>query len=108
MATLSYQQVKTTGTTVTFSAATSGGDAVKPNDRGLVLVKNGDSASHTVTVVTPGNDEYSQARPDVTVTVGASATAAIGPFPKDLADNNGLVQLTYSAVTSVTVAAVQV
>lgn len=104
MATLNYQTAKTTGTTLTFTAAAVGGDAVRPNDGAYVLVANGDGTSTTVTVVVPGTDKYGLARPDITVSVAAGATAVIGPFPSDLA-SSGLVNLTYSKVTSLTVAA---
>jgi hypothetical protein len=62
----------------------------------------------TVTVLTPGNDKYGQARPDIAVAVPATTgERLIGPFPADLADPaDGLVAITYSGVTSLTVAAV--
>ena len=63
----------------------------------------------TVTVVVPGNTRYGQADPDVTITVPAGGTSLIGPLPRDLADPaDGLVHITYSAVTSLTVAAVAI
>lgn len=108
MADLSYQQSEITGIAVTFANAAAGGDTVAVNARGLLLVRNQDAAAKTVTVVVPGT-KYGQALPDVPVAVDAGATAAIGPFPADLADpTTGRVHVTYSAVTSVTVAAVLV
>lgn len=110
MATIQYQQAKAVGTTVTFAAATVGGDSIAPDDHGLVLVKNGDGTATTVTVVTPGVDKYGIARPDITFSVAASATAVLGPFPPDLGDQttDKLVDLTYSKVTSLTVGAVRI
>lgn len=108
MATLNYQQSKVTGTVVTFTAASAGGDKVAPGSGGVVLVKNGDTNPHTVTVAVPGN-EYGQARPDVPVVVAAGATAVIGPFPTDVGDpTDRLVHLSYDAVTAVTIAAIQI
>lgn len=110
MAELAYQQVDIDGTVVSFAAASAGGDTVPPDDRGVVLVNNGSAGAITVTVAVPGNTKYGQPQPDVaSESIGASAIGAIGPFPADLADPaDGLVHLTYSAASSVTVAAVRV
>lgn len=103
MALLTYQQPKLTGTTITYAAASAGGDTLGHTTGGVLRVKNGDAAAKTVTVVTPGNTAYGQADPDIPVTVAAGAEVAIGPFPAGLAVD-GVVSVTYSAVTSVTVA----
>lgn len=107
MAALAYQKSKIAGTAITLVAASAGGDTILPNDRGLLMVKNGDSSSHNVTIAVPGNTKYGQAEPDVTVSVAAGATELIGPFPRDLADpSDGRVHISYAATTSVTVAAI--
>jgi hypothetical protein len=109
MAQIAYQQVSILGIAANLAAATGGGDTIAPSDRGALVVKNGDASSKTVTIVTPGNDKYGQARPDIAVVVAAGATELIGPLPQDLADpTTGLVGISYSAVTSVTVAAVSI
>lgn len=109
MATLAYQQVQIAGTAVTLVAASAGGDKVSPATNGALMVKNGDVAAKTVTIVVPGNTKYGQAAPDIPIIVAAGATALIGPFPFDLADPiDGLIAVTYSAVTSVTVAAITI
>jgi hypothetical protein len=108
MATLPYQQSKVTGTAATFTAASAGGDKVAPSASGIVVVRNGDTNPHTVTVAVPGA-EYGQNRPDVPVVIAAGASAFIGPFPADVGDpTDRLVHLTYDAVTAVTVAAVEI
>lgn len=62
-----------------------------------------------MTVVAPGNTRFGQAEPDIAIVVAAGAFALIGPFDEQLEDPaDGLVAVTYSAVTSVTVAAVQI
>lgn len=108
MAQLAYQQAKTTGQAVTMQAASGGGDTIPVAENGALLVRNGDASSKTVTVVVPGS-QYGQARADIPVVVAAGATALIGPFPFDLADPiTRVINVTYSAVTSVTVAAITI
>lgn len=108
MATLTPQQATVLGAAFAPVAASGGGDKVAPSSRGALLVENGGVGSITVTIVVPGSTDYGQAEPDYTVTVAAGASKLIGPFPADLADSDGLVSITYSGVTSVTVAAIQV
>lgn len=109
MAVLSYQRPKVTGQAVTMSAAGGSGDKIKPNPNGCLMVRNGDASSKNVTVAIPGNDKYGQARPDVVVAVAAGAIALIGPFPADAADSDDfMVDVSYSATTSVTVAAIEI
>lgn len=109
MALLAAQQVTITGLTPSFTAASAGGDTVAPDDRVFLRVKNTDAAAKTVTVAVPGS-VYGQARPDVAVNVPATTgDVLIGPLVGDLAnDATGVVDITYSAVTGVTVAAVRV
>lgn len=106
MATLAYVQPTIAGTLPGFAAAAGGGDKVPPNDRGYLHYKNGSGGSITVTIVVPGNSKYGQANPDVAVAIAAGAEKIIGPLPADLAGTDGLVEATYSGVTSLTVAAI--
>lgn len=110
MATLPYRKVAIAGTNPQLQAAAVGGDKVAPNDHGCLMVRNGSGASITVTVAVPGNTKYGQAEPDVAVSVPAGADRFIGPFGEDLGDRatDGLVAITYSAVTTVTVAALEI
>lgn len=103
MALLNWQAPTLGGTAITYAAAAAGGDTLGRTNGGVLRVKNGGAGSVTVTVVTPGNTKYGQADPDVPVTVAAGAEVAIGPFPDALAVD-GVISVTYSAVTSVTVA----
>lgn len=106
MATLTYQAPSVLGAAFTTQAAAGGGDKVLPNPHSAVLVTNGGGAPITVTVATPAVDKYGGAMPDIAITVAAGASKWIGPFEADLASpSDGLVALTYSGVTSVTVAA---
>lgn len=108
MALLGYQIPSITGTPVAFVAADVAGDRFPANDHAALLVKNDAAAPITVTIAVPGNTKYGQPQPDVTATVAAGTTRAIGPFPVDLRDTDGSVHVTYSSVASVTVAAIAV
>ena len=110
MATLSVQAISAAGLDPTYSAAAGGGDKLKPG-RGVFLhVINGGGSSVTVTLVAPGSYYGSVANPDPTYTVGASGEMMI-PVPATPFANgsdSGLAAVTYSGVTSVTVAAIRI
>lgn len=109
MATLTVQEVTRAGTTLTYAAAAGGGDKFQPGSETWVRVINGGGGAITVTVVTPGTVVSDVSIGDVAVSVGAGVTKDIGPFPAELFANptDGLADITYSGVTSVTVAAVK-
>lgn len=105
MANIATTSVVVAGTTVPFTAAAVGGDTGQTSGRILLLVKNGDASSHTVTLVTPGTVD-GLAIADRAVIVAAGATVAI-PLSDTYRDGStGLASWTYDAVTSVTVAVV--
>lgn len=106
MAQLAYQPISQDGDAVTPVAATVSGDTILHDKRGFLWVKNASGATITATVVVPGT-EYGQARADIAVSVPAGSDRFVGPLVLDLADTDGLIDVTYSAVTSVTVAAVR-
>src|SRR5215470_1560195 len=86
--------------------ADSGGDSCPTGGGVLLLVKNADSAAHTVTLATP-QTVSGLAVADQTVTVPAGGTSAIPLIDKLYRDpETGLAAVTYDAVTSVTVAVV--
>lgn len=88
---------------LTMNAAAGGGDTVLVDTPNIYLVvRNADATSKTVTIVDP-RTTYGQANPDIPVVIATLQTAVIGPIPVDFADVNGLVAITYSAVTSVTI-----
>lgn len=108
MAALSVQKVTLSGVSPTFAAADVAGDSFANSGRVYLHVKNGGASSITVTVnsQTACNQGFDH---DVAVTVAAAAESQIGPFPKSRFDDaTGKVLVSYSAVTSVTVAAVEV
>src|SRR6266540_2006220 len=103
MATLAVSDVVRAGGVADGAAAAGGGDAFAHTGAELLVVKNGSVSSINVTLVTQATVE-GNAVADPVVAVGAGVTKAIGPFPRYIfGDANGLVQVTYSAVTSVTV-----
>ena len=106
MALLAIQPIPSTGLEAAYVAATVSGDTCRPS-AGLVLhVKNANVADRTVTLVRPGT-EYGQANPDVPVVVTAGEERFI-PVPRAFADTDGLIDITYSAVTGLTVSLLKV
>jgi hypothetical protein len=89
-------------------AAAGGGDQILPGPTTYIRVNNGGGSPIIVTVATPGTIGNSGlAQGDVSVSVTNAQSRLIGPFPAHLfADpTDGLVDITYSGVTSVTVGA---
>lgn len=112
MAALTLHNVSPSGAQVTYAAASGGGDTVRAGARTFISVRNAGGGSVTVTV----NDTKSQAPagasefdPDLSVVVAPSTEKVIGPLPAErFANASGLVEVTYSGVSSVTVAALKV
>src|SRR5438128_947543 len=111
MATLTTQVINRAGTVITPVAAAGGGDAM-PCGAGMMLeVVNGGGSPITVTLVVPAARAYEPnvaiTSPAVSVTNGT--TKRFGPIDAGtfMDPTTGLCTITYSAVTSVTVAAVQ-
>lgn len=102
------------GLNATYVAAAGGGD-VAPNDGRTVLhVKNGGGGSINVTVTANAAtvqdpNKGTLTKPNVVVAVPNGQERFIGPFPPAaFNDANGNVPITYSGVTTVTIAAVRV
>lgn len=108
MATLSVQVISRTGTAATYGAAAGGGDEFVNDGTSRLHVKNGGGSPITVTIDSPNTCNFgvaANAAHDYAITVGAGADKFIGPFSADqFNDVNGKVQVTYSGVTTVTVA----
>lgn len=106
MATLTTQPVQPTGLNPTFVAAAGGGDKLIPSDGLFLVVKNGGGAPITVTVdsITPcsqGSDH------NLVVSVTNAQERWIGPLDpaRFTSPVDGLIAVTYSGVTTVTVGA---
>lgn len=108
MATLSVQTVALAGITPSYVAAALDGDEFVNSGREMIHVKNGHTSPWTVTVnsqlaCSQGFDH------DAAVVVTNAQERMIGPFPKSRFDDaTGKVQITYSGVTALTIAIVQV
>ena len=112
MATLTVQAAAETGGH-TFSSAASGGDVFANDGRTLLVVNNASGGSLTVTVAaqntSPTIDGYGPlTKGDGGGAVAAGATGVFGPFPTVPFNNaSGQAVVTYSGVTSLTVAAIK-
>lgn len=85
--------------------AAAGGDTAPVGPGRALYVKNGGGTSITVTVATPG-EVSGMAIADPTLTLAADESGMI-PLGRIFAGTNGRASITYSAVTSVTVAALE-
>jgi hypothetical protein len=108
MAALSNQSVKRAGLKPAYAAAAGGGDTFAPGENVFVHVKNGSGSSITVTVATPKKVAGLDVA-DLAVAVPKEEDRLIGPFPaQHFADPaDGRAHVTYSGVTSLTVAALE-
>jgi hypothetical protein len=114
MAELTVQQITETGGAATYVSAASGGDTANNNGHLFLHIKNGGGSEITVTVTAQTTTVDSGAYGDLTkanatIAVAASGEAFIGGFaPAAFNDGNGEIAITYTAVTSVTIAALYV
>lgn len=107
MASLTVADVNPAGVTPTFAAATSGGDQFANDGRTFIEVKSS-GAPCTVTVASQQACSQGSTHND-TITVASAGDKMIGPFDTNrFNDANGNVQVTYSAVTNITVGAFSV
>lgn len=110
MALLSVQQATLSGTPVTYQAAAAGGDTFSPgsSDSVALRVKNGGASAMTASIQFPGQTPYGVNNPArQSSSIPAGTEVVIGPIPQSAIDTStGLVSVTYSGVSSVTVAAV--
>lgn len=107
MAVLNVQNMTASGLEAVFTAADVAGDSFANDGNTFLRVKNGDVSDKTVTVLSP--IECNQGFPhDINVVITAGEERDIGLFLRNrFNDENGKVNVTYSAITSVTVAAIK-
>lgn len=105
MAILSVTPINRSGVLESLVAASATGDSF-PNDGNVFLaVRNAGTAAITVSITTPAKI-WGVDIANLSVSVGAGETRFIGPFPEPIFnDANGRVNVTYSAVTNVSVGA---
>ena len=114
MATLTKVTPTLAGTATTPASAAAGGDQVaNPRGNTTLRVVNGGGSSINVTLAAGANPTRASDGnfPAMTlaanvVAVAAGASKLIGPIPTAFNDSGGNVQIAYSAVTSVTVEAI--
>jgi hypothetical protein len=113
MATLTVLQSRrsSNGQDLVGVAAAGGGDVFPNTGKEIVVIKNGGGSPVTLTAVTQATLD-GLAVTDLTASIGAGETRAVGPFPAGVYSIGGVaggnVSLTYSGVTSVTVAVLAV
>lgn len=108
MALLTKQTIGLAGVAPAYTAV-SASDTFPPGNNVFLHVKNAGGSSSTVNIVTPGNVS-GQAVADISVTVPATTgDRMIGPLPGGLVadQTTGLATVTFSFVTSVTVAVLE-
>lgn len=109
MATLTVQSTDLDGTLVTYVACAGGGDEFINDGNTMLHIKNGSGGTITITVNSLVNCSQGFDHNSITAIV-AGAESMIGPF--DLtrfnASATGRAAITYSGVTSLTIAAVRV
>lgn len=110
MAELTVQEITIAGAEeASLVAASSAGDKFDNDGKTFFKLTNGDASSHTATFVGQKNLPLDVSA-DQAVTVPAGETWIIGPFPVGIFNTDGAneVEVTYDAVTSVTVGAFSV
>ena len=114
MAELTVQQITEAGGAATYVSTAGGGDTADNNGNMFLHIKNGSGGEITVTItaVTTSVDSgvYGDlTKANATIAIAGSAEAFIGGFaPAAFNDGNGEVAITYSGVTSLTIAALYV
>lgn len=103
MAALLTQAIGLPSLLPTFTAAAAGGDTATAGSDTFLVVKNGGGSSINVTLDVPGLDDFGNANPDLVVAVVNATERYIPLRHAKLVQSNGQVNITYSAVTSVTV-----
>ena len=106
MAVLTAQEIGRGGLEVSLASADAAGDSVANAGRTFFRVDNGGGGSITVSLTIEETVD-GQAVTARTVAVPAGESRVIGPFPvAEYNDTNSRAGITYSGVTSVTVAAI--
>jgi expansin (peptidoglycan-binding protein) len=112
MATLTPQDLALTGVAPTYNTAAAGGDVFVNDGKTYVHLKNGSGASIDVTFDAVASIDTAQAGTipvaDTVVAVPAGGERIVGFLPPARFNNaSGQVAMTYSGVTSLTVAVIR-
>lgn len=106
MADLTVQKIVRGGLGPTYQAADAAGDRFPGSSRRFLHTKNGGAGAITVTLNSQKTCDQGFDH-DENVSVPAGGERMVGPFSDRFYDPTGYVNVTYSGVTSVTVAAVE-
>ena len=103
MATLNPTSAARSANPLTAVAADPAGDQFANDGRKLLLIEHTNDAGSTVTLTADVQKSVDgETVTDKTIDIGAGETHLIGPFPTGIYnDNDGNVQLTYSAATDI-------
>ena len=114
MAELTLQQITEAGTTATYSSAEAGGDTVDNSGSTFLHIKNGGESEITATITAQTTSVSSEiygtlTKANASIAIAASGEAFIGPFKiSAFNDGNSEIAITYTSVTSVTIAALYI
>ena len=114
MAELTLQQITEAGGAVTYASAAGGGDTADNSGNTFLHIKNGSESSITVTITaqttTVENTIYGDlTKANASIAIAGTGEAFIGPFkPAAFNDTDSEIAITYSAVTSLTIAALYI
>jgi hypothetical protein len=106
MAALTVQQILVTGLAPSYASAAGGGDTFVNDGDTFLHVFNGGGGSINVTIA-PAGSVNGIGFEDQVVAVAAGANKMIGPFDPAIFNGASGVSVSYSGVTSVTVAAIK-
>lgn len=87
-------------TAIDVAADTTNGNSVVWTDDLILYVLNGDDASITVTIPTPGTvGRAALAITDVVVTIAAAGVRLIGPFGRECVQADGTISIDFTGTT---------
>lgn len=105
MATLTVADVNSAGVIPSYGAASVNGDQFSNDGKTMIHVITGTSGTLNVTIASQVTCDQGSTHNTI-VNVASTSAKMIGPFPTNrFNDANGYVQLIYSQVTNVTIAA---
>jgi len=109
MATLSITTVSLSSPDPGMAAADAGGDQFLGTKRTAFVVYNGDASAKEVTIASQVSDTPGVTSDDVVVSVpaGEMRVFPLASYFNKFQDSNDYVQVTYDAVTSLEVAAIE-
>ena len=113
MATLTVQTITESGKVATYASCEGGGDVVENDGTVFLHLKNGSGGEITVTITAQTTSIDSSLYGDLTKAnatqaIAASGEAFIGPFaPIAYNNSDAQIAITYSGVTSLTIAALK-